>query len=39
MDDQMRKEHEATSKANKHQLQTIMSELCALKEKTRQRHH
>ena len=29
----MHKECEATAKANKHQLQTIMSELCSLKEK------
>ena len=33
VEDQMCKEHEATAKANEHQLQTIMSELCALKEK------
>ena len=33
MEDQMCKEHEATAKANEHQLQTIMSELHALKEK------
>ena len=33
MDDQMHKEHEATAKANKHQLQTIMLELRSLREK------
>ena len=33
MEDQMRKERAITSKANEHQLQTIMSELCSLKEK------
>ena len=33
MEDQMCKECEATTKANEHQLQTIMSELHALKEK------
>ena len=33
MEDQMCKECEATAKANKHQLQTIMSELRTLKEK------
>ena len=33
MDDQMCKEREATAKANKHQLQTIMLELQSLKEK------
>ena len=33
MDDQMCKEHEATAKANKQQLQSIMLELRSLKEK------
>ena len=33
MEDQMRREREATSKANDQQLQTIMSELLSLKEK------
>ena len=33
MEDQIRKEMEQASKANKHQLQIIMSELHALKEK------
>ena len=32
MEDQMCKEREAVTKANEHQLQTIMSELCTLKE-------
>ena len=32
MEDQMRKEHESTGKANEIQMQTIMSELHALKE-------
>ena len=33
MEDQMRREREVTSKANEHQLQTIMLELHSLKEK------
>ena len=32
MEDQIHKEHESTAKANEIQMQTIMSELCALKE-------
>ena len=32
MEDQMHKEREQAAKANEHQLQTIMSELCMLKE-------
>ena len=33
MEDQMCKEREQAAKASKHQLKTIMSELCVLKEK------
>ena len=38
MEEQMRKERAEATRTSKHQLQSIMSELRALKEKTPKRH-